>query len=61
MKTLNQDMEQFFSFDVFFSLEEGRQGAVVSFLAILELTKEGLVSIVQTESFSDVWVKAIES
>ncbi len=61
MKTLNQDMEQFFSFDVFFSLEEGRQGAVVSFLAILELTKEGLVSIVQTESFSEVWVKAIES
>ena len=58
MQTLNQDIEQFFNFDVFFHIDEGRQGVVVSFLALLELSKEGLLSIVQTEPFSHVWLKA---
>jgi len=60
MQTLKQDMQQFFSIDVFFSQQEGRQGLVVSFLAILELSKEGLISIVQAEPLSEVWVKALE-
>ncbi|CUS48635.1 MAG: segregation and condensation protein ScpA [Idiomarinaceae bacterium HL-53] len=39
-----------------FTLEEGRAGVVVSFLAILELNKEGLIKLVQAEPYSDIYV-----
>ena len=45
----------------FFSLfkeKEGRRGVVVTFLAIMELIKESLVEIVQSESFGPIHVKA---
>lgn len=42
-----------------FSLEEGRLGVVVSFLAILELLRLGLVDIVQTEAFSPIHLKGV--
>lgn len=44
----------------FFSLfkrEEGKAGAVVSLLAILELTKEGLIELIQPEPFAELLVK----
>ncbi|MDT8405930.1 MAG: ScpA family protein [Methylococcales bacterium] len=37
------------AFPLLFKLEEGRQGVLVTFLAILELSKEGLISIMQAE------------
>jgi len=36
---------------------EGRAGLVVSFLAILELAREGLVEIIQLEPFSEIQIR----
>lgn len=50
---------QFISFHSFFSMQEGKPGAVVTLLAILELCKEGLLDIVQAEPLSELWVKPV--
>ena len=50
--------EQFTSFTDLFTVEEGRMGVVVSFLAILELVKESLLDLTQTEPFAPIHVKA---
>lgn len=49
--------EQFVPFVSLFSASEGRLGVVVTFLAIMELLKESLVEIVQTESFGPIHIK----
>ena len=36
---------------------EGRQGVVVTFLAILELCKEATIDIVQAEPFAPIYLK----
>jgi len=41
-----------------FDPEEGRMGVVVTFLAILELCKESLISIQQSEPFAPIYLKA---
>ena len=48
----------FLPFASLFTVEEGRMGVVVSFLAIMELIKESLVEIVQSEPFGPIHVKA---
>ena len=50
--------KQFVPFVSLFSAEEGRLGVVVTFLAVMELIKESLVEIVQTDSFGPIHVKA---
>lgn len=50
--------QQFVPFVALFRVEEGRLGVVVTFLAVMELIKESLVEIVQTESFGPIHVKA---
>ena len=45
-------------FVALFTVEEGRLGVVVTFLALMELIKESLVEIVQTEGFGPIHVKA---
>ena len=49
---------QFVPFVSLFSAREGRLGVVVTFLAVMELIKESLVEIVQTEGFGPIHVKA---
>lgn len=49
---------QFTPFVALFTVEEGRLGVVVTFLAVMELIKEALVEIVQTEPFGPIHVKA---
>jgi segregation and condensation protein A len=49
---------QFVPFVALFSAREGRLGVVVTFLAVMELIKESLVEIVQTENFGPIHVKA---
>jgi segregation and condensation protein A len=49
---------QFVPFVSLFKVSEGRLGVVVTFLAIMELIKESLVEIVQTEMFGPIHVKA---
>ena len=44
-------------FSQLFIRQEGRHGVVVSFLAILELGKEGLIEIIQPEPFADIRVR----
>ena len=48
----------FVPFVALFSAAEGRLGVVVTFLAVMELIKESLVEIVQTENFGPIHVKA---
>ena len=50
--------QQFVPFVSLFKEKEGRLGVVVTFLAIMELIKESLVEIVQSESFGPIHVKA---
>ena len=45
-------------FPQLFTRQEGRSGVVVSFLAILELSKEGLIEIIQSEPFAEIRVRA---
>jgi segregation and condensation protein A len=48
----------FTSFMDLFTVEEGRMGVVVSFLAILELMTESLIDLPQAEPFAPIHVKA---
>lgn len=50
--------QHYVPFVALFDKKEGRLGVVVTFLAILELVKESLIEIVQTEQFSLIHVKA---
>ncbi len=51
---------EFCEFSTLFNPEEGRMGVVVTFLAVLELCKERLVSIVQAEPFAPIYLKPCE-
>ena len=53
--------DKFTEFTTLFTAEEGRLGVVVTFLAILELIKESLVEIIQTEPYEPIHVKVAES
>ncbi len=50
--------DTFVPFVTLFTLEEGRLGVVVTFLAVMELVKESLVELVQTEAYGPIHVKA---
>jgi segregation and condensation protein A len=50
--------QSFVPFVSLFKVEEGRLGVVVTFLAVMELIKESLVEIVQSEDFGPIHVKA---
>jgi segregation and condensation protein A len=44
-----------------FTIEEGRMGVVVTFLAVLELTRESLIELTQSEPFAPIHVRAASS
>lgn len=48
---------EFCEFSTLFNPEEGRLGVVVTFLAILELCKESVIDIVQSEPFAPIYLK----
>jgi segregation and condensation protein A len=50
--------EEFTPFDALFDPSEGRLGVVVTFLAILELLKDTVIQVVQTEPYGPLHVKA---
>ncbi len=50
---------KFHDFTALFSVEEGRLGVVVTFLAILELAKEQLLDIVQEKPCEAIYVKSL--
>jgi segregation and condensation protein A len=53
--------DKFIDFTEFFTLEEGRMGVVVTFMAILELIKEALLELVQADPYGPIHVKVRES
>jgi segregation and condensation protein A len=52
--------EDRFEFSSLFNLKEGRLGVVVTFLAMLELLKQGLVEFVQAAAFAPIYLKKKE-
>jgi len=60
MERLSQDGEggRYTPFEALFTLEEGRAGVVVTFMAILELAKEAMIEIVQNAPLSPIHVRA---
>jgi segregation and condensation protein A len=50
----------YMEFQYFFTAEEGRAGVVVTFLALLELTRERIVEIIQNEPLGQLYVKSPE-
>ena len=57
LEKLNADT--FTDFGELFTIEEGKSGVVVSLLAILELIKQSLIEIIQTEMFGPIHVKVL--
>ncbi|MBE9564572.1 MAG: segregation/condensation protein A [Proteobacteria bacterium] len=51
----------FTNYTSLFTIEEGRRGVVVTLLAILELVKEQLIDLVQSEAFAPIHLKAAGS
>jgi segregation and condensation protein A len=56
LATLSAD--SFVEFVALFRPEEGRRGVAVTFIAILELVREGLIEIVQAEIYAPLHVRA---
>jgi segregation and condensation protein A len=53
----NLERASFVEFVNLFRPEEGRMGVTVTFVAILELVREGLIDIVQTEAYAPLHVR----
>ncbi len=54
----NLEGENSLLFSQLFNRKEGRPGVVVSFLAILELSKERLIDIIQSEPFAELRIRS---
>lgn len=52
--------DSFIDFHTLFTSEEGRMGVVVTMIAILELLKEKLADIVQSEDFAPIYLQAVQ-
>jgi segregation and condensation protein A len=55
------DQESFVDFVSLFRPEEGRMGVTVTFIALLELMREGLIDVVQTELLAPLHVRRAAS
>ncbi|MFI4889587.1 MAG: segregation and condensation protein A [Steroidobacterales bacterium] len=49
---------EFVDFTRLFTAEEGRRGLTVTFVAILELMREGLIDVIQAEAYAPLHVRA---
>ena len=56
----NLEKSSFVEFVKLFRPEEGRMGVTVTFVAILELVREGLIDIVQTEAYAPLHVRSAQ-
>jgi segregation and condensation protein A len=52
--------QAFVEFTQLFRAEEGRMGVTVTFIAILELVREGLLDLVQTEAYGPLHVRSAQ-
>ncbi len=53
--------ERFLEFSHLFDPAEGRMGVTVTFLAILELLKESLINVVQSEAYGPIHIAPVEA
>jgi segregation and condensation protein A len=53
----NISSEHFTGFDQLFQASEGKAGVVVTFLAILELSKESLIELVQAQPYANIHIR----
>ena len=51
---------EFVEFYSLFATHEGRLGVVVTFIALLELLKESMIELVQSEPFAAIYIKAAD-
>ncbi len=51
----------YLEFQFFFTAEEGRRGVVVTFLAMMELTRERVIDIIQNEPMGQIYLKLPEA
>ena len=57
LDTVSDARHQFVPFIDLFQVEEGRPGVIVTFIAVMELIKESLLELVQSEPFAPIHVK----
>jgi segregation and condensation protein A len=50
---------EFVGFSALFRVEEGRMGVTVTFIAVLELVREGLLELVQAETYAPLHVRGV--
>ena len=55
----NLRQKEFADFTSLFDPTEGKLGVVVTFLAVLELLRESLVELVQSEPFAPIHIKSV--
>ncbi len=48
----------FIPFVTLFTVEEGRMGVVVTFIAVLELIRQSVIELVQNEPYAPIYIKA---
>ncbi|MDK1025463.1 MAG: ScpA family protein [Gammaproteobacteria bacterium] len=58
LRAVSNAGDRFVTFSELFTVAEGRSGVIVTFLAIMELVKESLIDLVQSEPFAPMHVKA---
>ena len=52
------EQDSFLEFSRLFTVEEGRAGVTVAFIAVLELMREGLIDVMQVEPYAPLHVRA---
>ena len=52
------EAREFIGFEQLFTIEEGRRGVIVTFLAIMELARESLIELAQAAAFAPIYVRA---
>ena len=57
LDTISQ--KKFFTFESLFDPTEGKQGIVVTFLAVLELLKSQILDIVQNSTYGQIYIKSL--
>ena len=55
---VNDAPEEFVPFVSLFNVREGRLGVIVTFLALMELIRERLIDLVQSEAFAPIYLRA---
>jgi segregation and condensation protein A len=53
--------DRFVEFPTLFKLDEGRRGVVVTLIAVLELIKQSMIELIQTEPFATIHVKLVSA